>query len=124
MLLDLIAKCLDHVHYDFDRIQVGVFADNLARDMILSIPFHLIKDIDTLARYGHISLNHTIPGRRVGGLLLMHPLYVAMRTKVVAPEVRAHFKECLAWIGKEMGIGQATLCASVSITSILFRYYG
>jgi len=51
------------------------------------------------------------PGRPVGGLLLMHPIYVASTLLIVPQHMREYMKECLEWIGMHMGIGQASLFA-------------
>jgi hypothetical protein len=54
------------------------------------------------------------PGKSVGGLLILHPLTVSSTLSVVSLEMQTHFRNCLAWIGDNMGIGQATLLAKVS----------
>ena len=44
----------------------------------------------------------------------MQPLHVAANLSIIAPQIQMQLKECLAWIGSEMGIGQATLLSHVS----------
>lgn len=51
------------------------------------------------------------PQRIVGGLLLLHPLYVIARCTTVAGSDREYFVRTLRWIGSEMGISQATVLA-------------
>jgi hypothetical protein len=85
----------------------------LIQDMIASIPYHLTEDthgflqrIDTSERIVNV-------GRSVGGLLLMHPIYITSRLSMVPLNIRKYLKECLAWIGMHMGIGQAFLYSKV-----------
>ncbi len=56
------------------------------------------------------------PGRSVGGLLLMHTIYVASNLSIVPQQIRLYLKDCLEWIGMYMGIGQASLFAKVRIS--------
>ena len=43
------------------------------------------------------------PGRPVGGLLLMHPIYVASKLSIVLQQTREYMTDCLEWIAKHMG---------------------
>lgn len=54
-----------------------------------------------------------VPGRAVGGLLIMHSLYVTSHLSVTGPHIKTQLRDCLAWIGSNMGIGEATVLASV-----------
>ena len=55
------------------------------------------------------------PGRSVGGLLLMHPIYVASKLPIVPQQMREYLENCLEWIAMYMGIGQASLLAKVGV---------
>ncbi|KAL4938792.1 hypothetical protein BDV06DRAFT_214831 [Aspergillus oleicola] len=59
-------------------------------------------------------------GRYVGGLLLLHPLYVLSTCLIVPPYYQKYARRCLAWIGEHMGIGQATAMAKRD-NNILFQ---
>ncbi|KIW18467.1 hypothetical protein PV08_02755 [Exophiala spinifera] len=88
-------------------------AQRLAGKMISSIPFLLLKDPQ---RALSNPLNIQEPGPSFGGLLLMHPLYVGTRMSVVPPAMQTHMRKCLAWVGKHMNIGQATLLSRAHAT--------
>jgi hypothetical protein len=80
---------------------------DLATDIASSVPFHLTN-------FGSPwELNSMTPGRSVGGLLLLHPLFVASMRSAVSPDLRAYFRRVLAWIAEHMGIGQAAIFAKV-----------
>lgn len=85
----------------------------VANGLAATVPFHLAQDV---AQYINASaLGLEVPsGRPVGGLLLLHPLYVAANCDMVAPELRMYFIRCLSWIGKHMGIGRATMLSEMS----------
>ena len=97
----------------------------LVEDIVSSIPFHLAEDLPSFlhrleqfevgkAEMGKESAAAILsPGRPVGGLLLMHPLYVASKLSIVPQQMREYMKDCLEWIAKHMGIGQASLFARV-----------
>ncbi|KAL9612465.1 MAG: hypothetical protein Q9167_002937 [Letrouitia subvulpina] len=83
----------------------------LVEDIISSVPFHLAEDLPTFM--GELDKNcSTIkPGRPVGGLLLMHPLYVASKVCLVPQQMQEYTRCCLEWIASVIGIGQASLYA-------------
>ncbi|KAK0509741.1 hypothetical protein JMJ35_008135 [Cladonia borealis] len=92
-------------------------------DIVSSIPFHLAEDSPVFlhrleegevgkAQMGKENAATILsPGRPVGGLLLMHPIYVASKLSVVPQQTREYMTDCLEWIAKHMGIGQASLIA-------------
>jgi hypothetical protein len=57
-----------------------------------------------------------VSGRPVGGLLLMYTLYVLLTLPIVEPKLKVYIRDCLAWIGTHMGIGQATILSKVKGT--------
>ncbi|KAK5257686.1 hypothetical protein LTR40_009401 [Exophiala xenobiotica] len=83
-------------------------AQTLAADLAASVHFLLTgsAEMPPSSPPGIIT-----PGKSVGGLLILHPLTVSSTLSVVSAEMQTHFRNCLAWIGDNMGIGQATLLA-------------
>lgn len=85
----------------------------LAEDIISSIPFHLSEDLPAFMRQIDKGCSTIKPGRPVGGLLLMHPLYVASKICLVPQHMQEYLRFCLEWIAFVMGIGQASVYAKV-----------
>jgi hypothetical protein len=91
-------------------------AQKLALNIAASIPYYLAENVQvflnqTLA--SDVTSKAMIPGPSVGGLLLMHTLYMVSNMSVVDPALKVYLKDCLAWIGRNMGIGQATMLSKV-----------
>ncbi|KAJ6031703.1 hypothetical protein N7540_002435 [Penicillium herquei] len=118
--LSRIARCLlitlitrlsgilcDGVNHDADRLEVF----HLVEDMLASIPYHLSEDLQVFLRERHEHTEITNPGRSVGGLLLMHPIYLASYLEIIPLDRRLYFKRCLVWIAQRMGVGQAAFLA-------------
>jgi hypothetical protein len=88
--------------------------------MAASIPFHLTRNpeifVSKQQRKSSIAIEQQtiVVNRSVGGLLLMHPVYLASTLSIVPTRFRSMFREYLAFIGRVMGIGQARLLADVS----------
>ena len=88
--------------------------DEILGDLLASVPFHLVSNLTSFAEQVDGGLEPTIiPGRSIGGLIIMHPLYVISHLSVVHPRIHAQMRDCLAWIGTHMGIGEATILSSV-----------
>lgn len=87
-------------------------ATSLSADIMASIPFHLAGNLEGYLQLVDNGVPLIPPGRPVGGLLLLHPLYAAARCTVIPRAHRVYFMDTLAWIGQNMGIGQATLLAN------------
>ena len=104
----------DNNHSDFDNPNHQDVL-RLIEDIISSIPFHLAEDLQAFLRGLEKDDASTAmkPGRHVGGLLLMHPLYVASKLPIVLQQMREYLSDCLEWIATNMGIGQASLFAKV-----------
>lgn len=121
MVLDLIINCslrLQESGNSSDHHQEQLEAQELADGMAASIPYYLVDNPQTLTQQTESGSETTLSvGRPIGGLLLMHPMYVVLKLMVVSPELRGHFRERLAWIGAHMGIGQATLLSKVELKS-------
>lgn len=112
LLLNLILKLSDILNDDLDTARHQKDVSIILDDIVASIPYHLAEDTDSIIRGGGKNTFFE-PGRPVGGLLLMHPIYIASTLPIVPLDVGKYLKECLSWIGTKMGIGQATLFAQV-----------
>lgn len=88
--------------------------DELVADQLAALPFHLTANVRSFAKQLDDNLELTIvPGKSIGGLLIMHPLYAVSYLSVVHPQIQAQMKDCLSWIGLNMGIGEAKLLTTV-----------
>ncbi|KAJ5661817.1 uncharacterized protein N7477_009433 [Penicillium maclennaniae] len=92
----------------------GQDMDDLVQDVLSSIPYHLTENL-----YGFLNqIDSGAPlanvGQAASGLFLMHPLHVISNLSLVDLDVRCYLKRCLLWIGKNMGIGQASLFSKSS----------
>jgi hypothetical protein len=84
----------------------------IVEDMLASVPYHLVENLQVLLRDSE-STEINNPGRVLGGLLLVYPLFVTSRMRFLDKGMREYMLRCLAWIGEYMGIGQATVLAKV-----------
>lgn len=116
MSLDIIARCNKRLYGDNFRSEEEKAAQCLAEKIASSIPFHLVDNLEQFLNDTKTGTNLTKIGRPVGGLLLLHPLCMVMLASSVSMELRNHAREILAWIGVNMGVGQASLIANVSST--------
>lgn len=92
-------------------------AHKLALEIAASIPYYLAENVQvfyhqTLA--SEIPSKAMIPGPPVGGMLLTHTLYTVSKLSVVDPVLKNYLKDSLSWIGRNMGIGQATMLSEVN----------
>lgn len=115
MLLDIMIRCLNRLQEKDAYGQKQAEASALANDIMASIPFHVADNVESIADLGSVKAVKVNPGKAVGGLLLMHPLYVAANLSNVPPHLKIQMRECLAWIGDYMGIGQATVFSKVRL---------
>lgn len=113
MLICMMIKLKDASGERDESLDLTMVGTRLLNDMAASIPYHLTENVHEFLSDQDTSEEIQEPGRCLGGLLLMHPLYVASRVPFISPEMRTYFEDCLAWIGSEMGIGQASLLAKV-----------
>ena len=120
LLLDLILKlsnALNCNHSCSHQHQDSTPGDalRLVEDLISSIPFSLAEDLHTFLqdRGKDNTMAKMQPGIPVGGLLLMHPIYIVSRLSIVPLKMREYMRDCLEWIGTNMGIGQASVFAKV-----------
>jgi len=87
--------------------------EGLIQGIVSSIPFFLVADLHVFLENTTADTPSLIPGRPVGGLLLMHALYVLSTMPMVESKLKTYLRDCLAWIGDHMGIGQATILSRV-----------
>lgn len=113
MLLDTMLRCLSRLQEKDAYGQKQAEATALANDIMASIPFHVADTVENIAEQGDLKAEKVHPGKAIGGLLMMHPLYVAANLSIVPPHLQVQMRECLAWIGEHMGIGQATVFSKV-----------
>lgn len=90
----------------------------LVDDLCASIPFHLIADLPCCLQSSGTIDNLHAPGKALGGLVLMYPLYVASILPLVPVDQRTWMKGRLRWIGKHMGIRQAIMLANVRLVRL------
>ncbi len=103
MLLDIILRLLDRLQEKEGRREKQAEATELVSALMASVPYHLTPSLL------HTGEDRVCVGKAIGGLLLMHPLYVSCNLSIVPPNRRREMRKCLAWIGQQMGIGQATV---------------
>jgi hypothetical protein len=89
----------------------GAKIHHLTAELKASIPYHVSGDLGAYVQHPDAATASNNPQRTVGGLLLLHPLYVIARCTTVALSDREYFVRTLRWIGSEMGISQATVLA-------------
>ena len=115
LLVALITKLADATGRNDGWIHIQHIANRTMQDMLASIPYHLTDNLQhflsKVANYNQISE----PGKNLGGLLLMHPLFVALKMPFIPKELRDHLRQCLFWIGTNMGLGHAIRLAKVSV---------
>ncbi|PYH93854.1 putative C6 transcription factor [Aspergillus ellipticus CBS 707.79] len=111
-LIDLITKISDALQDGGDYTRETSGAMRQIDDIMSSIPYHLCDDMPCFLQDIESSTVVRDPGRAVGGLLLMHPIYVMSQLDIVPPETKEYVRRCLAWIGTHMGIGEANRLAN------------
>jgi hypothetical protein len=116
LIIRLAGVLNDDVNHDSDHQEAFL----LVQDVIASIPYHLSEDLQLFLRQRQDHTEISNPGRPVGGVLLMHSIYVASHLEIFPFEMREYMKSCLVWIGRRMGIGQAAFLAQVCF---FFGYY-
>jgi hypothetical protein len=112
-LLDIICR-LKLIRADAeDNDQKRLNAMQLIQEFTSSIAYHLVEDLHSFSTTVQRGNPIEQPGRAVGGLLLMYPLYIASQLSTVPLELQDYFKRCLLWIRQNMGVGYASLLAKV-----------
>jgi hypothetical protein len=124
-LLHIIAECShrlyltnrplkESISYQKMRNEIQELVDGLCA----SIPFHLVADLLTCLQTSNGHSASDVPGKALGGLLLMYPLYIASTLPLISTNQRNWMRGRLRWIGKNMGIQQATMLANVSFITV------
>ncbi|KAH8691975.1 putative C6 transcription factor [Talaromyces proteolyticus] len=112
VLLDIILKLSHALKCGTSHDAEHKSAQQLVKSILASIPYSLTEDLHIFLRDIEINQSIANPGRAACGLLLMHTIHVTANLSIVDPAVRTYLNECLIWIGKHMGIGQAAYLAT------------
>jgi Na+/H+-dicarboxylate symporter len=67
----------------------------LTEGIVSSIPYLLAADVYEFVEKSSVG-SPLVPGRLVGGLVLMYMLYVLLTLPVVEPKLRVYIRDCLA----------------------------
>ena len=108
VLIERISADLNDTYTSPDHMRV---AKTTIEAIIASVPYHLTDSLYSFLDGPRNGI--TEPGRTLGGLLLMYPLYIVSRVRLIPEPVADYFQKCLFWIASNMGIGQAELLAKV-----------
>jgi hypothetical protein len=111
LLIVLIAKLSDDLNDTSTHLDPMRDADTIIGDIIASVPYHLTENLYEFLEGPQTEIEE--PGRTLGGLLLMHPLYVVTRVPFISEPIKAYSLRCLLWIASSMGIGHAEWLAKV-----------
>jgi len=109
LVLNIILSCEHRINND-TSIQKDVAA--LTEGIVSSIPYLLATDLQAFVEHATAG-SKIVPGRLVGALLSMYTLYVLSTLPMVEEKLKVYIRGCLEWIGRHMGIGQATLLSKV-----------
>ncbi|RDW85949.1 hypothetical protein BP5796_04274 [Coleophoma crateriformis] len=127
-LLNVIIQCSERLRGDsqthdnsatLPKLQGEV--NELVDGLCASVPFHLVADLQSCLTVGSTSSAQFTPGKALGGLLLMYPLYIASTLPTVPSKQQAWMQGRLRWIGTHMGIRQATMLANVGLAGLRSR---
>ena len=101
---------------EHEEIDTSIYTeiDDLITGLLLSIPFVLSSDVQKFHQNA-ATRAPLIPGRPIGGLMLTHTLYVLSVLPIIDPKMQGYLRECMAWIGDHMKIGQAVILSNVSL---------
>ena len=118
-LLDVLFQCGNRLHADKvpyeetkECIHLRKVTAEITNDLCASVPFLLFSNLQ-----GHVEDRETplSPAMALGGLMLIYPLHIASLMPLIPNIQRQWMKGRLRWIGKVMGIGQATILAEVGL---------
>jgi hypothetical protein len=112
LLLDAIIRISDRLEVTDNCRTEKAKAQGIIDDVMASLPFHLLRDETRFVTELEI-----MPGSLIGGLSIMHPLFLLTNLPVVPPHQQAQTRECLAWIGEHLGIREATSLSAVRYKS-------
>lgn len=118
-LLNLVAQCGRRLqkaetpfHMTHEYKELCKATDNTAKEICASIAYHLYGEgVSDYLKSEEAKLPNP---RALGGLFLMWPLFTGSILPLVPDQQRIVMRSKLSWIGKHLGIGQATVLANVS----------
>jgi hypothetical protein len=117
--LNIIKDCNHRINISTHHLEIDALPhkglEGLIDGIISSIPFLLAADLQVFLENAAVVTNSLVPGRPVGGTLLMHTLYVLSAMSMVEPKLKVYIRDCLVWIGDRMGINQATILSKVRL---------
>ncbi|TVY37370.1 hypothetical protein LSUB1_G003964 [Lachnellula subtilissima] len=113
LVLDIILNC----HRRINNCSRSVQSEDLihkeiaqhTEGIISSIPYLLAADLQSFIQNATAGSPALVPGRPVGGLLSMQAFYILSTLPTADAKLKVYMRDCLAWIGTRMGIGQATI---------------
>lgn len=111
LLLVLMMQLSDDLGDTDGSADLAQKADSIVDEIISSVPYHPTDNLYDFLNWPQTEI--TEPGRILGGLLMMHQLYVASEVPTLSESTRDYLKRCLAWISSDMGIGYAGKLAQV-----------
>lgn len=80
-------------------------AVEIAEGIFSSVPYHLTDNLQSFLSDSSTSSEITNPGKSLGGLLLMHPLYIISELPFLPEQMRKYSRQCFKWISLNMGFG-------------------
>lgn len=113
LLVALIIDLSDKMGNSDSCISYINTANYIVADIIASVPYHLADNLQAFMSELGTGTGILEPGKSLGGLLLMHPLYLTSNMLFLPEPTREYMRRCLTWIGSNMGFGQATILAKV-----------
>jgi hypothetical protein len=93
----------------------------LVEETCASIPYMIMREAVLDVRPSGVSWTFTRPPALLGGLHLQWVLYTILVLDIISPDIQAQIKGILLWIGRNLGIGQATILGSVSTSRFFSR---
>ncbi|TVY45754.1 hypothetical protein LOCC1_G003451 [Lachnellula occidentalis] len=113
LVLDIILSCHRRVNNCSEIVQSeGLIHKEITQcteGIVSSIPYLLAANLHSFIENATAGSPALVPGRPVGGLLSMQAFYILSTLPTAEPELKTYMRDCLAWIGTRMGIGQATI---------------
>ncbi|KAI9709324.1 MAG: hypothetical protein M1820_003444 [Bogoriella megaspora] len=121
MILNIIFRCRKHLGKEDAETELRERVKRLAEDIMASLPYHIFRDQNNYLELIEKGSRKLEIGQTAGGLLMMHPLYVVAGMSALSESFRTYARDSLAWIGRHMGVGQATILAD-PFCDLPFKY--
>ncbi|RFU23778.1 hypothetical protein B7463_g12560, partial [Scytalidium lignicola] len=118
LALDVIYRCMRWLG-NGQTTYLELKAKRLADEIAASIPFHLQTSLPTYTQQTRGPKEPSQFGKPVGGLFLLHPLWVVSISSIIPSEICTCMREWLKWIGLNLGIQQALLLADNILDRIM-----